>query len=298
MKIHNALPHLIECLLAWEKAPSEDELNDRYLKPLEPLLRPMLEDFERYGRKGLHAVVTGLDWPTYRKETLAIDPAREEARLRTALEGVARETGVALEGEVVLFGSFTLMDGYARFDRGTHRVFLGADESHGRGVYHDILFSHELTHVARESRPTVWTGWGLDPKMDHDGFTASQTVIEHLMNEGLACAVSERLVPTKESWDYCYQTEDSLAKILQHGPALDRVIHAEIEAKGGHYYHLYDTERYEPEMPSYCHYAWAWMWVRTLLAKRGLRPQDLVPLCSKEFIADALAFRLADAPRP
>ncbi len=199
LKIHNALPHLIECLRAWETVPSEAELNSRYLAPLEPLLRPMLEDFERYGREGLHAVVTGLDWPTYRRETLAIDPAREEARLRTALAGVARETGVALEGEVVLFGSFTLMDGYARFDRGTHRVYLGADESHGRGVYHDILFSHELTHVARESRPCVWTGWGLDPKMDHDGFTASQTVIEHLMNEGLACAVSERLVPTKES---------------------------------------------------------------------------------------------------
>src|SRR6201999_3644761 len=113
--------------------------------------------------------------------------------------------GFKLEGEAILMGAFTAMDGYARFDRGTHRVFLGVDESHGRGRYLDVLIAHELTHVGRESRPEVGAGFGLNPRRTQAEVTESQPVVEHLMGEGFSCAVSELVVPGEPAWVYAYQ---------------------------------------------------------------------------------------------
>jgi hypothetical protein len=299
MRIHNALPHFLECLRAWEVPPAPDALHEKYVRPIADLLGPMLEDFASYGRDGLETAFEDLDWPAYRAEALTLDPAREESRLRRAIGGVEGLLAVPLSGEAVLFGAFAYMDGYARFDRGSHRVYLGADESHGKGVYLDILFSHELTHAAREPIPSVWAGWGKDPRaMSHDDFTEAQTVVEHLVNEGLACLVSERLVPTDAPWDYCYQTREGLAKVWESAAGLDAEIHKELADKDGHYYHLYDTRRYGAHVPRYAHYAWAWRWVRSLLERRGWEPRDLVHRCSLELVEDALSFRLEREPRP
>jgi hypothetical protein len=292
VKIHNELPRLLDCIRAWPAVPSEAEFRRLYLDPLEPLLSPMLEDFGKYGRPGLYAALTGLAWDEYRAEALTLDPEREQQRLARSITRVEQILGLPLEGDAVLFGAFTLMDGYARFDRGGHRVFLGVDESHARGAYLDVLITHELTHVARESRGCVWEGWGLDPRMTHDDFTRSQPVVEHLFSEGFSCLVSELLNPDEPPWTFAYQDEDSLARILEHGPALDRVIRAELSNPKGRYGSLYDTTRYVPEMPRFAHYVWAWKWVRRLFEERGSDPKVLLPLCSKELVEHAKAFEL------
>ncbi|MEW6058149.1 MAG: hypothetical protein AB1540_16200 [Bdellovibrionota bacterium] len=293
MQVHNTLPLLLDCLKKWKKTPEWPEFERDYLAPLIPHLKPMLEDFEGIGRSGLYDVVTGLDWPTYREETLALDARKEEQRLRKHIDQVEKLLGVGLKGEVVLFGAFTMMDGYARFDRGTHRVFLGVDESHGRGAYLDVLLTHELTHVARESKASVWEGFGLSPQMTHDEFVLSQPVIEHLFSEGFSCVVSEILNPSCEAWNYVYQTEDSLAQILTHGPAVDRVVHRELKKKKGNYRSLYDTSLFKPEMPRYAHYVWAWRWVKEVVETFGKgNVQAVLSRCSQDFMEHSLKFKL------
>lgn len=295
MKVHNFLPHLLEALKSWREPPAEKEFA-AFLAPMESLLRPMLNDFGSRYHHGLYAVLQGLNWEAYRTEALLLDPEREERRVRTHIKNVEQLLGLELKGELVLFGAFTAMDGYARFDHGSHVVYLGADESHGRGAYLDILITHELAHVAREPLPEVWAGFGLTPDISHDQFTNLLPVIEHLMGEGFSCVVSELLVPSDEPWHYAYQTEDSLARVLQHGPAIDKVVHAEIKKRHGDYGKLYNTSRYVPPIPMYGHYVWAWLWAKHVLRDlAGGVPKKMLHMCSKELIDDALRFKLPRA---
>jgi len=279
MKIHNRLPLLIECLRRWESCPTEEQFVVEYATPMQSSAGDFFEDF--------HGVLTDLDWNAYRRQTLKIDAAQEEARLKSHIKAVEDLFGFLLQGDVNLMGSFGAMDGYARFDRGSHMVFLGVDESFHRDRYIDILTTHELTHVARESRPEVWQGFGLNPRMTQAEFTESQPVIEHLMGEGFSCAVSEILVPHQPAWEYAYQTQKSLAKVLGNGPSLDQTVHFELRHPDGDYGRLYRAR------PAFAHYVWAWQWTKHVLKKYADGdPRKLVARCSKDFIQDALEFKL------
>lgn len=298
MKIYNQIPLLAECLKDWKTLPSKEEFEAKYVQPQWDLLKPMLEDFKEYrGGFSFYDVVTGLNWERYRSETLDISPQVQEDRARQQIKNVEKLLGLPLEGETVLFGAFCMMDGYARFERGKHRVFLGVDESHGRGQYLDILESHEFTHVLRESRPSVWAGFGLKLDMTHDEFVDNQPVVEHLFSEGFSCAVSEIINPVHERWDYVYQTEDSLQQVLTHGPAIDRVVHEELrKGKAGEYHSLYNTERYGASTPRLAHYVWAWLWMKQLLKDfGGGEPKNLLARSSAEFYDHALEFKMPNS---
>jgi hypothetical protein len=291
VKIHNELPSFLSVLRKWKVPPKYEEFVSEYLNPQEPLIGVVFDD----GRADFYSALADLDWQAYREEALRLDPKKEELRVLKHLRDVEKLFGFELSGEIVLFGSFATIDGYARFDRGTHRVFLGVDESHARGGYLDVLVTHELTHVARESRPEVWEGFGLDPKMTHDDFTEYQPVIEHLMGEGFSCVVSELLVPGEPEWDYAYQSEASLKKVMGNGRKVDEQIRKELLDPDGDYGSLYSPQRYGPGMPIFTQYVWAWRWVQRLLCEQaGGDPRKLVSRCSKDFIADALAFELRD----
>jgi hypothetical protein len=293
MKVINLLPVLLERLREWESPPKKAELAKHYLAPMEEWLKPMLEDWELHGGEALAEVVAGLDWKEYRESALELDPAAEEARLLRQIRGVEKLLGVTLSGEAVLFGAFTMMDGYARFDRGSHRVFLAPDEFHLSGSYMDILMSHELTHVARETRPEMWAGHGLPADLSHDDFSDKLPVIEHLYNEGFSCAVSERLNPCDEPWHYAYQSRSTLAKILEHGAAVDKVVHEVIRTSKTGWGQMYNPSRYKPKMPQYCHYVWAWAWARSVIERQGGGdPRAVLAFPSSELVDDALAFRL------
>ena len=228
-----------------------------------------------------------LHWDDYRSHAIRIDPNKEEERLKRHQANVESLLGLQLQGDAFLIGSFHGMDGYARFDRGTHKVFLGVDENFHRG-YLDILMAHELTHVARESRPEVWEGFGLNPKMTQDEFRESQPVIEHLMGEGFSCAVSEILVPGEPMWDYVYQTEESLALLHQNRVSLNQTVKRELlRGDDG------DYGRYYGIRPRYGHYYWAWQWVKNLIRDEGRGDaKALLTRCSKDFISNALDFNV------
>lgn len=296
MKITTYLPVFLECMQRWEKPPTLRDFDDSYFKPISKTLGQVFD----HDPEGLFSAIEDLNWSRYRKEVLKLNPARELERVRYNIEKVQELFGFELAGEVVLFSALECMDGYARFDRVTHQVVLGVDESHGRGAYLDVLETHELTHVARESRPQVWEGFGLNPKMTHDEFTENQRVIEHLVGEGFSCVVSEILVPGEFPWNYAYQTQDSLEQVMLIGPALDRGIHEELRKSHAEsdYSRLYSGSHYRvhgARIPSFAHYVWAWQWVKQALQDfAGGDPAKFVTICSKEMVEHALQFKLKE----
>ncbi len=279
MRVHNSLPLLFECLERWESKPTRVEFEFEYVLNLSPLIQDFFEDF--------YEVIEALDWNDYRTLALSLDSENLEFRLRESIRKVEALFEMKLAGDVFLLGTFGTVDGYARFDRGTHCVFMGVDQWFPTPKSLDVLMVHELTHVARESRPEVWEGWGLNPLMTQSEFTNSQPVIEHLMGEGFSCAVSELLVPGEDSWIYVYQTESSLARIHHHADLYNEAIHQEIMDSDGDYGRLYGLE------PVFSHYHWACEWVKGLISNRaGGNPKNLLSLCSKALIESALQFRL------
>jgi len=278
MKIHNHLPLLLECLHRWKTCPSEKTFNLEYAEPLSKTTHHFFDDF--------YEVLIDLNWNDYREHALKIDSIREEEQLKKNISLVESLFGFSLSGEVFLLGTFLYMDGFARFDRGEHRVFLGVDESHHDRNYLDILTTHELTHVARESRPEVWRGFGMEPKMKRSVYLENLPVIEHLLGEGFSCAVSEILIPGQEPWKYVYQTEKSLKNVYSRSLEIDQIIHHEIPKKDGDYGNFYGIQ------PTFSHYVWAWEWVKQLLKKYENKPHQLISISSHEFITDALEFSL------
>ncbi|MCM2321900.1 MAG: hypothetical protein NDJ90_01415 [Oligoflexia bacterium] len=298
MRIHNRLPLLLSCLERWEHPPELRDFDRRYFRPMEKLLGPMLGDWGIGRPEALYRELLKLDWPAYRAHVLQLAPEKQEKRILRHVRSVERLLGVPLRGEIVLFGAFEMMDGYARFDRGRHRVFLGLDEIPSHPRYLDVLITHELTHVARETLAPVWEGFGPDSglslEMTHEEFTQRLPVVEHLFNEGFACAVSETLLPGLPDWLYVYQTQEAARLIRRHGAAVNRAVHRELrKPDGGDYGRLYDSSNYRPRLPLFCHYVWARAWVRALIAEHGDgKPAALLRRCSREFHPSALRFRL------
>lgn len=289
MKIHNILPQFLACLKKWEQKPTQAEFLKEYFQPNEELLAVIFDG----GSEEFYSVLEELDWKTYRTAAILLDPKKEEQRVLKYIQKVEKLFGFPLEGSVLLFGAFACMDGYARFDRGTHCVYLGVDESHHRDGYLDILIAHELTHVARESRGFVWESFGLDPKMTHDQFTDTLPVIEHLFGEGFSCAVSELLVPDQDPWLYAYQSKESLAQVLSQAAGVEKQIKKELAKRDGDYGRLYDPRLYGKNLPSLSHYVWAWQWAKQLLEEKAHSdPKKLISISSREMIQDAMQFKL------
>ena len=288
IRVHNRLPLFLDCMRRWERAPNARVFRMEYADPMRDVAGDFFEDFAEW--------VADLPWAEYRRKSLQIDPEKEESRLRSAVRKVEELLRVPLEGDAILLSTFESMDGYARFEGGTHRVYLGVDENHLEGRYLDVLMTHELTHVAREPRPEVWKGWGLSLPRSNREFCDTQPVLEHVFSEGLSCAISEALVPGEDPWLYVYQDRESYQRVLDLGPSIDERIHAEIRASEGDYGSLYDLSTYSPKPPALAHYVWAWQWVRELIREKGADPASLVSICSKDLLESALDFRLTVRP--
>lgn len=297
MIIYNFLPQLHRFLEDNVLLPSKESFNSDYLIQIEEYLRPMLEDFAGFRQIDFYDFIKSIDWGHYRSEAISINPIQEQKRVEKNIFLVESLLQKPLKGELVLFGAFTMMDGYARFNEGTHRVYIGADESHGRGAYLDILIAHELTHVARESSPTVWTGYGLNPKMNHDEFVENQPLLEHLFSEGFSCFVSQLAHPGHYWGHYVYQEPNTGEQIIAHAKKIDEHIKSQIRNTEAHYHDLYDITAYGiADCPRYVHYAWAMEWVRSVALDLGFQakgPAALTALCSKDLKQHALDFDFA-----
>ena len=294
MKITNLLPIQLDCLKRWEQIPTLEI----FKKELFPQVQPYFEDaFGPAEEIYEHFKDPNLNWEKFRTQALKIDEEKELERIKRNLAKVENQFNLKLQGEIVLFAMFHYIDGYARFDKGTHRVFIGLSTENTNDYYYDILETHELTHVARESRPETWQGWGLSLNVSNDEFVENQPVLEHLFGEGYSCYISQILNPGHPEWEYVYQTQESFELIVKHVNEVDRVMHEQIELEKispekADYFKLYHSEQYNPPLPLFTQYVWAKAWVENLT--KNEKPNDLLTRCSIDLRNHALNFRLTN----
>src|SRR4051794_34068017 len=72
------------------------------------------------------------------------------------IERIEEEFQISLPGELVLIPSMGEIDGFARYDSGSHSVMLGIDFPDVSIAYLRALTAHELSHVYRDHSPQVW----------------------------------------------------------------------------------------------------------------------------------------------
>lgn len=301
MRIHNELGRFLKCVESWPERPESHLVEEAYGKPLAKLLAPMFEDFSGY-RGQTYQISNPIadieNWSEYRNKILTMNVAQVEKRFRLTLQKVEDFFGKELSGDVLLWGSFHSMDGYARFHEGKHFVYLGLDEIFSEPEYAmEVLMAHELTHVVREGTHKVWQEYGLNPLMTHDEFRDSQPTLEHLFGEGFSCAVSKFLNPEAPDHRIVYQSVDSMKTVYKAAQFIDQGIHQTIEDANARYWVLYNSDTYPkskeyPEVPRFSHYAWAWKWIESLC--RAEKPQVLAQQSSAHFRDSALKFSLRD----
>ncbi len=291
MKLINLLPTLTDCLTQWTDRPDKKSFDQNYLDPHLNYLQPLLDDFLIFRGVTFFDFLEEVEWKTFRKRVLtSLDPAEAEANVAKKMNDVEKLLGVKLRGEVVLFGAFTMMDGYARFNEGSHRVFLGLDEEFPSNTCRDILITHELTHVAPENRSKTWTDLGLSPTLNHDDMVKQLPTIEHLFGEGLSCLVSEILNPGHFAGSYVYQSKDSYKIAHKLSENINEVVHSVLEH--GHYRELYNLNHYAAGVPRFAHYLWAWQWVKSLYESNGKDIHAILAMNSGELVKSALGFKL------
>jgi hypothetical protein len=257
---------------------------EEYVKPNERFLGPLYEDLA--------------GWSSPISETLAgFDPARAERAIATALrrgyparagrtvEKVEAFFGRKLDADLVLLAGFGRIDGYARFERGKHTVFIGVDYPEPADHYLDLIIAHEVGHVVREGDPGTWRALGLDIDMSHDEFTERCPFEEHMTGEGLSTALSEAIWPghpdpeylyfTREQFDWCEAFKRDIADVL-------RRFRGTTEA----HYGLYARDAITPGSPERTQYYHGWMTVRRLV-RAGADLRELFATPAKEILARA-----------
>ncbi len=243
-----------------------------YLAPHRAQLGPVLSDME--------------GWTAPIADTLAgFDPARARRAIETAarrgypgraartVEKVESFFGRPLDADLVLMAGFGRIDGYARFERGRHVVYIGIDYPEPADHYLDLIIAHEVGHVVREGDPATWKALGLDIDMTHDEFTERCPFEEHMLGEGLSTALSEAIYPghapheylyfTPEQWDWCRAYAKDIAAALRR-----------FRGTREEHYALYARDAITPGSPERCQYFHGWMAVRSLL-ERGHDLRDV-----------------------
>lgn len=254
---------------------------EEYLAPGRGFLGPLLADME--------------GWTSPLRETLReFDPARARRAIERALDrgypGRARGTaekveaffGRSLDADMVLLAGFGRIDGYARFDRGRHVVYIGVDYPEPEDHYLDLIISHEVGHVVREGDPAIWRALGLDIDMSHDRFTEVCPFEEHMIGEGLSTALSEAIYPghplheylyfEPEQFDWCRAYQGDIARYLRR-----------FRGTAERHYELYARDAITPGSPERTQYFHGWMAVRKLM-KEGRSLRELFALPAAEVL--------------
>jgi hypothetical protein len=224
-----------------------------------------------------------IDLDEVEREMLSADYARHsqttaqnyllEARNRVREIEAALCPGRELPGELHLVPSLGAFDGFARYDRGQHRVLLGVDFPDADLNYLRALTAHELSHVHRDHQPEVWGHLGKPlEKVSRAEYLEAVTAQEHLVSEGIATLFSQLLYPEiphathhyyeDHEWEWCVQNhstiEDALLQCL-HPPGDENVWRFYGEGSAG------------PGSPSRTQYYWAAQRIQEWLPDFSLR---------------------------
>jgi hypothetical protein len=205
------------------------------------------------------------------------------ARARRTILRHAEVSGRAPDGDLVLLAGFRRPEGYSRFDRGRNTIFLGLD--HANSLAHDdhidVILAHELTHAVRDPQPAVLADYGGWPGMSHDDFIARHPFREHLVSEGLATAVSERVWPGKDRSRYVFFDAVDDAWCDAHRGEIAARMQAALDADED-YRTFYARGSVTPDSPDCCDY-----WFGYHLARFALETETagvLLTMPSSEFL--------------
>jgi hypothetical protein len=222
---------------------------------LHPVERAMLDP-----GYGAHAARTAL-------------PYLQEVQARVAEIEATLCPGRELPGELHLVPSLGAFDGFARYDRGHHRVLLGIDFPDADLNYLRALTAHELSHVYRDHQPRVWGHLGKPLEhITRAEYLDAVTAREHLVSEGVATLFSQLLYPEiphathhyyePHEWDWCVNNHEQIEEALfgcLHPPGDENVWRFYGEGEAG------------PGSPSRTQYFWAAHRIREWLPDFNLR---------------------------
>ncbi len=299
MRVHDLLPSFERFVARVESAlaPGEPDgppahsgrradllraLEEEYVAPNRALLAPLLADWEAWSRP-FARTLESFDPAQGRR---AIEASRRRGypeRARRAIEAVERFFGRALAGDMALIAGFGRLDGYARFDRGRHVVYIGVDYPEEADHYLDLIVAHELGHVVREGDPRTWEALGFSIDMSHEEFTERCPFEEHMIGEGLSTALSEAIFPGHGAHEYLFFNPAQHSWCAAHEEAIRAGLRRFRGTREEHYA-LYARDAIAPGSPERTQYYCGFRLVREAMA-RGASLRDLFAMPASEIIA-------------
>lgn len=263
-----------------ERARDDDIIRlfeSEYVRANEKVLRPLIEDLAGWSRPMTDSLA-GFSVERARRMLATYARRGYPDRAHRTVAKVEELFGRTLDADMCLFAAFGRIDGYARFDRGRHVVYIGCDYPEPDDAYLDLIIAHETGHVVREGNPATWTALGGSIDMSHDEFTERCPFEEHMVGEGLSTALSEAIWPGRPLHEYLYFTPEQHAWCVENHAAIReglRRFHGTCEA----HYSLYGLDAIAPGSPERTQYYFGWMAVRKLVfeAKKDLRELYTTP---------------------
>jgi HPt (histidine-containing phosphotransfer) domain-containing protein len=236
---------------------------------------PFLDHWEK--TKSLRAALENSSVPHLQNSAQEIHPALEEHARQTWLtkaetaqayldalpETLARIHDAApelktLPGEIHLVPSLGHTDGFARYDRGAHTVYLGIDHPDADLAYLQALTAHELSHVIRDHRPATWAHLGKPLQhITRREYLDAATNEEHLVSEGLATLFSQHVFPEIDARTHHFYDPIEWAWITANLDEIDRALIEELNAHDPDVWSFYGEGRVSPGSPGREQYYWA-----------------------------------------
>jgi hypothetical protein len=240
-------------------------LEEEYIGPNRTWLAPLLADWDSWSRP-FEQTLESFDTATAREAIAAAKRRGFPERARRTVEAVERFFGRTLDADLLLMAGFGRLDGYARFERGVHVVYIGADYPAETDHYLDLIVAHELGHVVREGDPRTWAALGLSIDMSHDEFQERCPFEEHMIGEGLSTALSEAIHPGHAPEEYLYFTAQQYRWCVEHEAEIRSGL-ARFRGTAEEHYVLYSRGAVAPGSPERTQYYWGYRVVRKLVEK-------------------------------
>lgn len=163
-----------------------------------------------------------------------------------------------LPGEIHLVPSQGHVDGFARYDRGHHTVYLGIDFPDADVNYLKALTAHELSHVIRDHRPETWAHLGKPlPHITRREYLDATSAEEHLVSEGLATLFSQHVFPEIDARTHHFYDPIEWAWVTANAESIDLALTRTLTDPDPDVWSFYGEGRAGPGSPGREQYFWA-----------------------------------------
>lgn len=187
---------------------------------------------------------------------------------------VSKTLGRALIGQVNFSPSFMTFDGFARYDRAHHTVWIGVDHPDADEKYLMALLAHELSHVFRDHQPEVWRevlekiGREKLEDFTRKDYLESVSAEEHLVSEGLATLFSQLIYPDIDLQTHHFYLPEELNWCFQNSNQIDLAIRDCIKGDQN-VWKFYEEGAAGEGSPSRVQYFWAAQKLRAQIEVRA-----------------------------